>query len=90
TTGLRAIKEHGGVCVVQQPDTARYDGMPLSAVGTSLVDFVRPPGEIVDCLTSFFRRRGTDGVDDEARLVADHIDDLCRVIRAAVGHDFSG
>lgn len=90
TTGLRAIKEHGGVCVVQQPDTARYDGMPLSAVGTSLVDFVRPPGEIVDCLTSFFRRRGTDAVDDEARLVADHIDDLCRVIRATVGHDFSG
>ncbi len=44
TTGLRAVKEHGGVCVAQQPDTARYDGMPLSAVGTGLVDFVQPPG----------------------------------------------
>ncbi|MFC6746296.1 chemotaxis protein CheB [Methylobacterium persicinum] len=44
TTGLRAVKEHGGVCVVQQPDSARYDGMPLSAVGTGLVDFVQPPG----------------------------------------------
>jgi two-component system, chemotaxis family, CheB/CheR fusion protein len=90
TTGLRAVKEHGGVCVVQQPDTARYDGMPLSAVGTGLVDFVQPPGEIVDCLTAFFRRRGGDGSGDEAELVADHVDDLCRVIRAAVGHDFAG
>ncbi|MEG9526741.1 MAG: chemotaxis protein, partial [Hyphomicrobiales bacterium] len=90
TTGLRAVKEHGGVCVVQQPDTARYDGMPLSAVGTGLVDFVQPPGEIVDCLTAFFRRRGTDAAGAEAGPVADHIDDLCRVLRATVGHDFAG
>ncbi|CAO4178033.1 Blue-light-activated histidine kinase [Methylorubrum populi] len=90
TTGLRAIKEHGGVCVVQQPETARYDGMPLSAVGTGLVDFVQPPGEIVNCLAAFFRRRGSDLIDEEAELVADHVDDLCRVIRTAVGHDFSG
>ncbi|MGH1570671.1 chemotaxis protein CheB [Methylobacterium sp. P31] len=89
TTGLRAVKEHGGVCVVQQPDTARYDGMPLSAVGTGLVDFVQPPGEIVDCLTAFYHRRGSDG-GGEAELVADHVDDLCRVIRTAVGHDFAG
>lgn len=32
--GLRAIKEHGGLCIAQQPDTARYDGMPVSAIGT--------------------------------------------------------
>lgn len=90
TTGLRAVKEHGGVCVVQQPDTARYDGMPVSAVGTGLVDFVQPPGEIVDCLAAFFRRRGTDVGSEEAGPVADHLDDLCRVLRSAVGHDFSG
>ncbi|GJE13882.1 MULTISPECIES: chemotaxis protein CheB [Methylobacterium] len=90
TTGLRAVKEHGGVCVVQQPDTARYDGMPLSAVGTGLVDFVQPPGEIVECLAAFFRRRGTDAGGEESGPVADHLDDLCRVLRTAVGHDFAG
>jgi len=91
TTGLRAVKEHGGLCVVQQPETARYDGMPLSAVGTGLVDFVRPPGEILGCLTDFFRRRTGDPASArEAGVVADHLDDLCRVLRTAVGHDFSG
>ncbi|MEE7475128.1 chemotaxis protein [Methylobacterium hispanicum] len=90
TTGLRAVKEHGGVCVVQQPDTARYDGMPVSAVGTGLVDFVQPPGEIVNCLSAFFRRRGSDPLDEREELLADHVDDLCRVLRSAVGHDFSG
>ncbi len=31
---------------------------------------------------------GSEG--EESGLVADHIDDLCRVLRTAVGHDFSG
>ncbi|RSU51651.1 chemotaxis protein CheB [Sphingomonas sp. S-NIH.Pt15_0812] len=90
TTGLRAVKENGGVCIVQQPESARYDGMPLSAVGTGLIDFVKPAGEILECIRSFFdrRRRGPGAI--EADVVADHIDDLCHVLRNAVGHDFSG
>ena len=43
--GLRAIKEHGGVAVAQEPTSARYDGMPVSAVATGLVDFIEEPGE---------------------------------------------
>ena len=64
--------------------------MPLSAVGTGLVDYVRPPGEIIACLSSFFARRAGDPLESEATVVADHVDDLCRVLRQAVGHDFSG
>ncbi|MCO6049087.1 PAS domain-containing protein [Mesorhizobium sp. RP14(2022)] len=89
TTGLRAVKEGGGICVVQEPNTARYDGMPLSAVGTGLVDFVKPPVAIMDCLRAFFSRRGQDA-HEEAEVVADHVDEMCRVLRNAIGHDFSG
>ncbi|WP_242416698.1 CheR family methyltransferase [Sphingomonas panni] len=90
TTGLRAIKENGGVCVVQQPESARYDGMPLSAVGTGMIDFVKPPGEILQCLQAFFERRGSEPLEPEANVVADHVDEMCRVLRTAIGHDFSG
>jgi two-component system CheB/CheR fusion protein len=91
TTGLRAIKENGGVCAVQQPESARYDGMPLSAVGTGLVDFVKPAGEILESLQGFFGRRRSDpAAEEEADVVADHIDDMCRTLRNAIGHDFSG
>ncbi|MEP9401237.1 CheR family methyltransferase [Sphingomonas silueang] len=90
TTGLRAIKEHGGVCVVQQPESARYDGMPLSAVATGLIDFIKPAGDILHCLQAFFQRRGSDPNEAEADVVADHVDDLCKVLRTAIGHDFSG
>jgi two-component system, chemotaxis family, CheB/CheR fusion protein len=90
STGLRAIKEHGGICIAQLPESARYDGMPLSAVGTGLVDFVRPPEQIIECLTAFFDREANDELDEEASRVADHVDDLCSTLRKAVGHDFSG
>lgn len=89
TTGLRAIKEHGGISVVQDPSTAKYDGMPVSAVGTGLVDFVAPPGEIINRLHAFFNRYSGEK-REEASVVADHVDELCQVLRTAVGHDFSG
>ncbi len=58
TTGLRAVKEHGGVCVVQQPETARYDGMPSRRSHRTVPRRFRAgAGDIVDCLTAFFRRR---------------------------------
>jgi two-component system CheB/CheR fusion protein len=90
TIGLRAVKEHGGVCLVQAPESARYDGMPLSAVGTGLVDFVKAPGEMLDCLYAFFHRSGDEDLKEAASLAADHVDELCKVLRTAVGHDFSG
>ncbi|WP_199520083.1 CheR family methyltransferase [Fulvimarina endophytica] len=91
TTGLRAIKEYGGLCIAQDPDTAKYDGMPVSAVGTGLVDFVRSPSAILDCLRAFFETGGTDRPRHEAAsVVADHVDDMCGALREAIGHDFSG
>ena len=91
TIGLRAIKEHGGLCVVQEPDTARYDGMPVSAVGTGLVDFVKPPEEIVDTLQRFFdRRQESDSREKAAEVVSTHIDEMCDTLKKAIGHDFAG
>ncbi|WP_247713252.1 chemotaxis protein CheB [Qipengyuania polymorpha] len=88
--GLRAIKEHGGLCVAQEPGSASYDGMPSSAIATGLVDIVAPPREIIEALNNFFDRSGgAESMVDEASEVTDHIDDLCEVLRNVVGHDFS-
>ncbi|WP_410216554.1 chemotaxis protein CheB [Paracoccus sp. (in: a-proteobacteria)] len=48
--GRRAIKEHGGLCVVQEPGTARHDGMPLSAEATGLIDYILPPYRILSAI----------------------------------------
>ncbi len=43
TLGLRAIKEHGGLTMVQEPGSAAFDGMPKSAIATGVADVVAPP-----------------------------------------------
>ncbi len=42
TLGLRTIKESGGLVVVQDPASARFDSMPRSAIDTGLTDIVAP------------------------------------------------
>ena len=39
-TGIRAIKEAGGITIAQDPDTAEFRPMPHAAVETGCVDFV--------------------------------------------------
>ena len=47
TLGLESIKAEGGITFAQTPSTAKYDGMPQSAIESGCVDFVLTPKEIV-------------------------------------------
>lgn len=42
--GIRLIKQHLGTTFSQDEESARYGGMPHSAIATGLVDFVLSPG----------------------------------------------
>lgn len=44
--GVQAIAEEGGVVFAQEPQSAKFDGMPRSAIATGCVDFVLPPETI--------------------------------------------
>jgi two-component system CheB/CheR fusion protein len=43
TLGLIAIKGEGGITFAQDLGSAKYDGMPASAIAADCVDFVLPP-----------------------------------------------
>ena len=43
TVGLENIKAEGGITFAQDPFTARFDGMPRSAIDSGCVDFILPP-----------------------------------------------
>jgi len=45
-SGIRAIKAAGGITIVQEPETAKYDGMPNTAIRTGSVDIILPPGKM--------------------------------------------
>ena len=46
TNGLRAINEAGGFVMVQDPNTAEFDGMPRTAISTGLVDQILSSQEL--------------------------------------------
>ena len=46
TLGLKAIKESGGVVMVQEPASAKFDAMPSSAIEAGIADFVAPAEEL--------------------------------------------
>jgi two-component system CheB/CheR fusion protein len=52
TFGLQAIKEHGGICLVQSPETAKFDGMPQSAIDARVADAALAPEAIAEELAA--------------------------------------
>ncbi len=46
TNGIRSIKEQNGMIIVQDPDSAKFDGMPRNAISTGFVDLILKPDAI--------------------------------------------
>lgn len=92
TLGLRAIKGTGGMVMVQEPVSARYDGMPRSAIDTDLVDYILPPEQMPDYLLQYTRHEFVSGVRRTAPLLSqstDALQKICILLRNQTGHDFS-
>lgn len=92
TIGLRAVKEHGGLTIAQAE--AEYDGMMRSAVATGMVDYVLPAEAIPKKLCDYFQH--LRAVADRRPPLEEHPDaaaqlkQICAMVRARTGHDFSG
>ncbi|HRX69876.1 MAG: PAS domain S-box protein [Gammaproteobacteria bacterium] len=76
--GIRAIKEAGGMVMVQSEESAKFDGMPRAAISTGLTDFILPPDEMPAKLTSFVRHPYAAKVDRPQTLLSDE-DRLTRI-----------
>jgi two-component system, chemotaxis family, CheB/CheR fusion protein len=85
--GLRAVKEAGGLTLVQDPETAKYDGMPNSAVATGLVDKVLNAADMPAAIREYFDR-GEPGIFSLPD-VTDFLLNVCEELRHRLGHDFS-
>ena len=48
TRGIHSITEQGGIVIVQDPVTAKFDGMPHSAIATGKADSILPPEQMPD------------------------------------------
>ena len=91
TLGLRAILGGGGVCMVQEPSTAKYDGMPQSAINsgyaTHILAVEQMPAMLLEiCRQAAYRLR-VPAVVPEKTLSG--INQILLQLRSSTGHDFS-
>ena len=90
--GLRAIKENGGLVIVQDEKTAKFDGMPRSAIATNLVDYILSPENMAREMVNYIQHPCL--VSDPAikRFIPHDDDSLSKVfalLRTSSGVDFT-
>jgi two-component system, chemotaxis family, CheB/CheR fusion protein len=92
TIGLKSIKEHGGTTFAQNQQTAAFDGMPQSAVGAEVVDYILSPEEIISQIIKLNEQSGDHLKDDSAQDGAQHEEEfrqLLAVVQTSKRVDFT-
>jgi two-component system CheB/CheR fusion protein len=89
--GLKAIKERGGLTLVQAPETARHDSMPRGAILTGAADHIlaveRMPARLVEHQKRL--RDGQGGSPERFREeIVGYLGKICAILRREAGHDF--
>jgi two-component system, chemotaxis family, CheB/CheR fusion protein len=87
--GLREIKRAGGRVYVENPDSAKFDGMPLSALATGVVDQSAPASDIPQLLMSDANLPSADAVEPDLFLDETPMESIFRLLRDQFGLDFS-
>jgi len=93
--GARAVKEAGGVVLVQDPREAAHAAMPRAVISAEVADIVLPVRELAARLTELahHRRELAQLVEEETGEVAESEEAALRrifeLLRARTGHDFS-
>lgn len=96
--GVKRIKENGGMVIVQDPKSAKFDGMPLNSINTGVADFILPPEEIVDEILNFskspallFNDRRKERAEEDALTFSEeeNLSYIYTILKNASGIDFS-
>lgn len=89
--GIRAIKESGGLVMVQSEESAKFDGMPRAAISTGLADFILPPDEMPAKLQSLAKHPFAPKQERPTAILSDE-DGMTRIfalLREKTKVDFS-
>ena len=92
TLGIRAIKEAGGMVMVQDDQSAKFDGMPRSSIATGLVDYILSPDKMPEELVKYVKHpyiNKTGRIDNIISKDEDILAKILKIVREKVGVDFS-
>jgi len=94
TLGLTAVKGEGGITFAQDTRSAKYDGMPASAIAAGCVDFILPPEEIARELAQIRQHPYVGGpspsvIEAEDKSSEAYMSQIFRLLRRSTRVDFS-
>jgi two-component system, chemotaxis family, CheB/CheR fusion protein len=94
TLGLQAIKAAGGIAFAQEKTSAKFSGMPGSAIAARCVDFVLPPDKIARELTriaghSYVAPGRSVNEVSAVKTEQEAFDDILVTLRYCTGVDFT-
>ncbi len=91
--GVRAIKGEGGMVMAQTPVSAEFDGMPVSAIATGVVDYQLSPTDMAVQLIAYAALASKALLLPVPTVVEPALENELNkafvVLRAQTGHDFS-
>lgn len=94
TLGAEAIKAEGGITFAQNEKSAKYDGMPQSAIAAGCVDFVLSPKKIAGELERIAKHplissAGLVKTDKSIITPDKSLEGIFNILRSAKGLDFT-
>lgn len=87
THGIRCIKAAGGLTMVQSPDSAKFDGMPVSAISSGVIDIIGTPEFLAEEVSRLEELAQKEKAIAEGTL--DHYKDILGRIKTDYDVDFS-
>jgi two-component system CheB/CheR fusion protein len=91
TLSLKDIKSEGGLSLVQTPESAKYDGMPRSAIMAGVEDFVLPVTEMPQFLLKYASKRTGKAIDTlkKPSTASETLEKIFILLRNETGCNFS-
>lgn len=88
TKGIEAVKEAGGMVIVQEPSTAKFDGMPNSAITSGNADFILAPAKMNVELHNFIQQKAAPDLAS-ANIDDQTLSDIFHMVSESSGQDFN-
>ncbi len=91
TIGIKDINIAGGVVIAEAEHSAKFTGMPNSAISSGLVDWILPAEAMGEKLLELESKpsllRGTEA--DPTKRIAENLGRIFQLVKRKTGHDFS-
>jgi len=88
--GVEHIKKAGGIVLVQNPENAKFDGMPNSAIASGYSDFILPVKDIPNEILNYLRQKPLESyissVTEKDEVI---LNEIFNLIKIRTAYDFT-